>query len=95
MNPNWNPYDHLDGRNPSKECLKRIRTDLKSITDDPLPGIYCVHDDTHATVIHALVVGPFDTPYEGGFFHFILNFPDDYPHNPPRVIYYIYTLSNT
>jgi ubiquitin-conjugating enzyme E2 Z len=29
--------------------------------------------------------GPFDTPYEGGYFYFILRFPPDYPYSPPRV----------
>ena len=35
-------------------------------------------------LVHALIIGPFDTPYEGGFFYFIINFPDDYPHQPPK-----------
>jgi hypothetical protein len=60
-NDTWNPYSFLSSRNPSRECLKRIRTDMKSIAEDPLPGIFCVYDDTHATVIHAIIVGPFDT----------------------------------
>jgi ubiquitin-protein ligase len=25
------------------------------------------------------------TPYEGGFFYFVMKCPDDYPHNPPKV----------
>jgi ubiquitin-conjugating enzyme E2 Z len=32
-----------------------------------------------------LIVGPFETPYEGGFFYFIINCPDNYPHAPPKV----------
>ena len=35
--------------------------------------------------LHILINGPSDTPYEGGFFHFILRFPPDYPYHPPRV----------
>ena len=35
---------------------------------DPLPLIFPMPDEDRVTVIHALVVGPFDTPYEGGFF---------------------------
>ena len=38
-----------------------------------------------ATVVHALVTGPFETPYEGGFFYFLINCPDDYPNAPPKV----------
>jgi ubiquitin-conjugating enzyme E2 Z len=36
-------------------------------------------------IIHALINGPFDTPYEGGFFYFILRCPPNYPFQPPRV----------
>ena len=53
--------------------------------EKPLPGIYAVQDEVNATVIHAIIVGPFETPYEGGFFYFILNCPDDYPLHPPKV----------
>ena len=35
--------------------------------------------------VNILITGPFDTPYEGGFFHFYLRFPPTYPHDPPRV----------
>lgn len=35
--------------------------------------------------IHALVTGPFDTPYEGGLFQFLIRFPPNYPFAPPRV----------
>lgn len=37
------------------------------------------------TQLHILITGPFDTPYEGGFFHFILRFPPTYPYSPPRI----------
>jgi ubiquitin-conjugating enzyme E2 Z len=37
------------------------------------------------TKIHALITGPFDTPYEGGFFHFYIRCPADYPLSPPLV----------
>lgn len=35
--------------------------------------------------IHALITGPFDTPYEGGFFYFVIRCPPDYPIRAPRV----------
>ena len=83
----WDPQDKswLASRKPTKECLQRVRNDLKSLTKSPLDGIFAVQDETVATVVHAVVLGPADTPYEYGFFYFILDFPDDYPQNPPRV----------
>ncbi|KAH9366619.1 hypothetical protein HPB48_016208 [Haemaphysalis longicornis] len=39
----------------------------------------------HLLQINGLLVGSFDTPYEGGFFHVILKCPPDYPLAPPRV----------
>lgn len=42
-------------------------------------------DENDFAKIHALVSGPFETPYEGGFFYFILRCPPDYPLSPPRV----------
>ena len=30
--------------------------------------------------------GPEDSPYEGGEFHFDLNFPDNFPYKPPRAM---------
>lgn len=35
--------------------------------------------------IDALIIGPPDTPYQDGFFHFKLQFPSNYPFRPPRV----------
>uniref|UniRef100_A0A9J2P934 E2 ubiquitin-conjugating enzyme n=1 Tax=Ascaris lumbricoides TaxID=6252 RepID=A0A9J2P934_ASCLU len=32
-----------------------------------------------------LILGPPDTPYEGGFFKANLDFPQDYPQRPPRM----------
>lgn len=81
----WDPMEYLDSRSPTGDCLRRVRKDLKSLFKDPLPGIYCVPDSVHATLIHAIIVGPFGTPYEGGFFYFIINCPDNYPHEPPKV----------
>jgi len=81
----WDPLEYLQSRNPTGDCLRRVRKDLKTLFKDPLPGIYAVPDNIHATLIHSIIVGPFGTPYEGGFFYFIINCPDNYPHEPPKV----------
>jgi ubiquitin-conjugating enzyme E2 Z len=71
----WDPDSLPTNRSPEKSCLDRIQKDLKRIFKDPLPGIVVVPDDSNVTLIHALITGPSETPYEGGFFHFVLNFP--------------------
>ena len=44
---------------------------------------FCIH----VSQLHALITGPFDTPYEGGLFHFVIRFPPNYPLVPPRVAF--------
>lgn len=56
-----------------------------SIYKEPPPGMFVVPDPQDMTKIHALITGPFDTPYEGGFFLFLFRCPPDYPIHPPRV----------
>jgi len=42
-------------------------------------------DEDDVTHLNALIIGPEDTPYENGFFHFDMIFPHDYPWRPPKV----------
>ena len=48
-------------------------------------GIYCHFDDLNIMNVKALVIGPKDTPYEGGFYFFNINFTNNYPMQPPHV----------
>jgi ubiquitin-conjugating enzyme E2 Z len=73
----------------TKESISRLLSDVKQIIKNPLSenGIYYVHDDTDMLKGYALIIGPEDTPYFGGFYFFEFKFPNDYPHSPPRVTY--------
>lgn len=64
---------------------KRIKHDLTELYADPVDGIYVVQDETLNNKVHALVIGPKDTPYDGGFFYFIFTYPEKYPLKPPAV----------
>ncbi|CAF3952491.1 unnamed protein product [Rotaria sordida] len=84
-----NPWDPLhssdwDKQIPNATCLARIKRDITGVFKDPPPGVFIAPDPDNITKIHALVVGPFDTPYEGGFFYFIIRCPPDYPIRAPR-----------
>ena len=58
---------------------------MKSLIKHPLPGVCACLSETDMTIAFAVITGPFDTPYEGGFFLFKFNFPNDYPNTPPKV----------
>ena len=71
---------------------KRIAKDIKNYIEGDINdvGIYCHIDDTDITDIKALIIGPPNTPYENGFYLFNINFPYDYPFNPPKVKFVTY-----
>jgi ubiquitin-protein ligase len=72
-----------------KETIQRLLKDVKQIIKNPLTeqGIYYIHDDTDMMKGYAMIVGPSDTPYFGGFYFFEFTYPADYPHSPPKVKY--------
>jgi ubiquitin-conjugating enzyme E2 Z len=73
----------------SKETVNRLLKDVKQIMANPLTenGIYYIHDDCDMLKGYALIVGPTETPYFGGYYFFELYYPQDYPHSPPKVVY--------
>jgi len=42
-----------------------------------------LEDDSNLFKWNVLIEGPGETPYEGGFFNAILEFPEDFPQKPP------------
>lgn len=72
----------------SKQSAKRLIKDIKQLQNDPIEGIYYIHDDKDMLKGSALIIGPSDTPYEGGYYLFKFIFPRDYPFSPPKVTYH-------
>eukprot|EP00092_Neocalanus_flemingeri_P105403 GFUD01135109.1.p1 GENE.GFUD01135109.1~~GFUD01135109.1.p1 ORF type:complete len:329 (+),score=92.08 GFUD01135109.1:251-1237(+) len=83
----WDPANcpQWDMVRPLEHCFMRIKRDMMTIFKEPPPGMIIVPDEMDMTRIHALVTGPFDTPYEGGFFYFLLRCPPNYPISAPKV----------
>jgi ubiquitin-conjugating enzyme E2 Z len=52
---------------------------------DPIDGIYIYANDKDITKMKALIIGPKDTPYEGGYFFFSIDLSNRYPINPPNI----------
>jgi len=80
----WDPFLNI-ARQPSAQCIRRVQQDVKQICRDPPPGCCAFPDDDQSTVVHCLLAGTADTPYEGGMFYFYIACPDEYPMSPPRV----------
>lgn len=83
--PEWDPTDNSDVGTLSLTASTRIKRDLCCIFNDPPAGIFVVGDESNLRIVHAIIFGVIDTPYEGGFFYFILRCPNDYPIHPPKV----------
>ena len=65
--------------------MKRILNDIKQAKTLEDCGIFISVNEERATEVHAVIQGVEDTPYQGGFFYFSLEFPANYPLSPPRV----------
>lgn len=63
----------------------RVQQELRTLIHDPVPFIYVYADDSDVTKITALIIGPLETPYAGGFFRFSIRVVNDYPMKPPKV----------
>ena len=81
----WDPLAVVEQERASQFCIQRIKKDITEIYSEPPPFICVVPDQENLTKIHALIIGPADTPYEGGFFYFFIRCPPDYPIRPPLV----------
>lgn len=67
---------------------KRILADIKNVKkneDLEKCGIHVKFNEENIYNAQALILGPSDTPYEKGFYLFDINFPSDYPMEPPKV----------
>lgn len=63
----------------------RISNEINALKKDVLHGIHVFPNDKDITRLDAIIEGPEDTPYAGGFFYFRIHFPHTYPNLPPSV----------
>jgi ubiquitin-protein ligase len=63
----------------------RVMNDYVDFNKEKPDGIYLWIDKTNIFQQYALIIGPTNTPYFGGYFFFDIKYPSDYPKNPPTV----------
>jgi ubiquitin-protein ligase len=70
--------------------IKRLLKDVRDVYKEPLDsdGIFYKHDENNYNFGYALINGPRDSIYENGYYFFKFEFPEDYPHSPPKVTFH-------
>jgi len=65
--------------------IKRIMNDVLELQKEPIEGVSFYQCEDNLKCIYVIIAGPKDSAYEDGLYFFQFHFPDDYPHNPPKV----------
>ena len=72
------------------KAVKRILSkDMRAVEEQKLNslGIYIHFNEENILEANAMIVGPKDSLYEGGFLFFKIKFPKNYPFSAPDVVY--------
>jgi ubiquitin-conjugating enzyme E2 S len=76
------------GENLTPAAVKRLLKETKELLDSPPEGVrLVVRGSEDVSELRAVIVGPKDTPYEGGEFVVQLRFGGEYPSAPPKGVF--------
>ncbi|MCJ1394315.1 hypothetical protein MMC18_007193 [Xylographa bjoerkii] len=74
-------------RESPRQRLRKITMELADMTTSLPDNIFVKVQEERPDVMKCLIIGPGDTPYEGGIFEFDILCDKDYPCEPPKVAF--------
>jgi ubiquitin-conjugating enzyme E2 D/E len=66
-------------------ALRRIQKEMESCEKEPVPNCSAGPTNSDLYVWEAKILGPEGSPYAGGIFSLVIQFPDDYPFKAPHI----------
>ncbi|ONI16771.1 hypothetical protein PRUPE_3G121300 [Prunus persica] len=64
---------------------RRIIKETQRLLSEPAPGISASPSEENMRYFNVMILGPAQSPYEGGVFKLELFLPEEYPMAPPKV----------
>jgi ubiquitin-conjugating enzyme E2 O len=75
-------------RDTKSAIYKRIMKEWKILEKNLPDSIYVQAYERRIDLLRAVIIGAAGTPYHDGLFFFDIQFPSDYPNNPPKIHYH-------
>lgn len=85
--PNQKSNSHGTMMINNRNTMKRIMKEWEILEKNLPPSIFIRVYEGRIDLLRAAIIGASKTPYHNGLFFFDLQFPSDYPNNPPKVYY--------
>ncbi len=71
----------------SRILMNRLKLDASIMNNQPPEN--CSAGPENDNLLHwkGTIIGPINSPYEGGIFNLTIKFPNDYPFKPPKITF--------